>query len=357
MESSVKKTVFDLLGRQYGWTRHDGLYGVEIETESLSSYDWPSMKFWDLDSDGSLRNFGVEYILKQPVNEEQLLEALDEFNELNYDFIEDSISTSVHVHYNVLNSEPIHVVNAITLYSILEPVLCKFAGPYRESNLFCLQLKDAEANLQNIKNMISAMDFQRTRSVQMKYAALNTNSFWDFGSVEFRALRGTTDTKLITDWAFMIRRIFLSGEKFKDPYEVVVFAQSETEKLLTSVFGDLSLQLEYDGWQNDCEMNMWFAYEIASFKDWGAFAIPKPKKIAQSEYDLLLTTKRKVYPDSDEEWIRNAVLRDCRMIYGLNLYAEEGIDFIFVPDEELTSDPANSEMRGPLNRTFSLGEF
>lgn len=49
-------------------TRHDGQYGIEIETETLDSYDVPKFKFWKVDRDNSLRNFGVEYILKAPVS-------------------------------------------------------------------------------------------------------------------------------------------------------------------------------------------------------------------------------------------------------------------------------------------------
>lgn len=290
-------TIFDLLSKyNYDWVRHDGKFGIEIETECESRYDYPRLKYWRSTGDGSLRNFGVEYILLQPLSETELDLALNEFSELKYDFIQNSISTSVHVHRNVLNESPIIIPNVLTLYSILEPMLCKYAGPFRESNLFCLQLKDAEGGLNSILDLVDSLKvakkFKSSSSERMKYAALNVNSFNRFGSIEFRAMRGVTDTKVIRDWCNIINAMFIYAASKTDPNEVLTDYQENADGLIDRVFGQYAPTLKFKGWEAICDMNLWFGYRIASrVVDWSEFAktvqVRIPMRILNEEIDKI----------------------------------------------------------------------
>ena len=62
--------IFDIFSRNghYGLRRHDGDFGIEIETESEDQYKYPKSRFWDFHPDNSLRHFGVEYVLKAPMS-------------------------------------------------------------------------------------------------------------------------------------------------------------------------------------------------------------------------------------------------------------------------------------------------
>lgn len=100
------------------------------------------MKFWFAQIDPSLRGkFNQEYTLKQPVRfQGELDSALNEFQEStkNIKFIKNSITSSVHVHLNFLNSTFREMGNFITAYALTENLLSNYAGENRKSNLFCL---------------------------------------------------------------------------------------------------------------------------------------------------------------------------------------------------------------------------
>ena len=115
--------------------RHDGEIGLEIETESKESYLLPDMFYWRSDKDGSLRDFGVEYILKVPISRVQMDEALDEWAQKvqrKFALIPNSNSTSVHCHINILNNSWLDVWKFIVTYSLVENLLMNVSVPERE---------------------------------------------------------------------------------------------------------------------------------------------------------------------------------------------------------------------------------
>lgn len=323
------------------WRRHDGDFGVEIETESYDPYSIPTMRWWHIVPDGSLRYFGMEYVTELPVTFEQLGYAIEEFDSLGIEFIQDSVSTSVHVHRNVLNFPPIVVANAATAYAMLEPVLCKFAGLYRESNLFCLQLRDAPGGMQNIINVINFIGTCGSMgtmgsSDQYKYAAFNVGSFWDHGSFEFRAMRGVTDTDLIKKWIQIIDSIFEYASTKTDPEDVLSDFMISGTDILDKVFKDHTQDLEYEGWYSDVEENFWFGWKITSiFEDWTSFGEKVKVKISRREAQIRAERRasRRLTPIEEEmSW----VLRQMMAEAGSNERPVEGETFEFV-DNVLTN--------------------
>lgn len=327
------ETVYEKYRNYIGnWQRHDGKYGVEIETESLSPYKWPSMAFWRVDHDGSLRNFGAEYISVAPFSDSQLSEALEEFDALPIDFIENSISTSVHIHYNTLNMTGIQVLNAITAYTIFEPMLCKFSGPYRESNLFCLQLKDAEGGMYAIQELADFLSLKQTRKFtsvdSAKYAALNVGSFWRYGSIEFRSLRGTSDVDLIKKWSKIINCIFEYSKQFENPDYVVQAYQKDPKKFFNEMFGEYVNDLMYDGWKEDSDMNLWYAWRISQMCDWGDFGKKQTMVISRDYFNQRVQYWTKNTFNTPTEILKGMALIDCQNKYGFT-GSEEGVDYIF----------------------------
>ena len=179
-----------------------GTYGVEIETETLSKdkypegfitedHDYPPnhKKFlkckklpgWDIHLDGSLRNYGIEYVFSEPYTLQESMAALDLFEKetSKIPFIQNSPSTSVHVHVNISNETFVTMGNFLTLWILFENVLVEFSGESRRSNLFALPNRCAERTHINIIKMFQKLEKNKSPAglsfpqETVKYAAIN----------------------------------------------------------------------------------------------------------------------------------------------------------------------------------------
>lgn len=52
-------SIYELLKDYKAYRLYEGEFGIEIETESLSQYKVPPMKYWTTTIDNSLRNIGL----------------------------------------------------------------------------------------------------------------------------------------------------------------------------------------------------------------------------------------------------------------------------------------------------------
>jgi len=289
-------TIYDTL-RNYGfdrYQRYNGEFGLEIETETKKVYTIPPMNYWISKGDGSLRDNGVEYILRAPLKfEKEIPAALEEFGERTkgIPFIKDSITTSVHVHVNMLNETFLGMGNFLTLYSMFENLLIRFSGPDRLSNLFCLPICDAE---DTYKNMITMMRYAEAKSYKgmmmgensVKYAACNLSSFANFGSIELRSFRGETDVAKILDWIGILYKLLEFSRKDLSPKEILLLWKNNQLDLMTDVFGKAGRKLlAHKDEKKLIEQNIWYAASLAyGIKDWKSLDIPvkipefKPKQ-------------------------------------------------------------------------------
>lgn len=315
--------IYDIMSPFQRFVKYDGLLGVEIETETVQPYEFPRMKFWNTVADGSLRNFGVEYVLNQPLNPGRDLDAaLAEFEQKtnNFDFLQDSVSTSVHVHINFLHQTFRTLVNFLTVYSLMENLLIKFSGPDRLSNLFCLPICDAEEIVRNIIQMLGQIDnpggFRGIRlgQDQMKYGALNLAAFPQRGSLEVRSFRGVTDTNTIRDWATVLSNMLEYSKREITPVDIVNQWRDTGLEMIEDVFGDKFTLLTFDDSNELVQKNLWYAAQIASFtKDWSKFAQfqkktkSKGKKNIKAELDNLALNRFGIEYDNLDRIQRLAV--------------------------------------------------
>lgn len=293
-----------------------GRFGVEIETEVLYSpahpippsygdslvvdlnsgdYKTPS-KFWSAKVDNSLRNFGMEFVLKKPHDLKGVELALEEFHQMfgGVDFIEDAVSTSVHVHVNIQQFTPRQLGVFITTWTLFENLFAEFAGETRRSNLFALPMRCAETNLETIVKMFTQIEKKIPSAIAIesgssKYAALNLSCMRTLGSLEIRLLRGTTDRDVIYTWVSLLDRLVEYCCSFASdggtPIDILdMYRHSGTKTLLDDIFGGLSDALTNNTFYNQMvERNLFYAAVIAdSVSDWGSLdtflgAEKKPK--------------------------------------------------------------------------------
>lgn len=277
---------------------HKGEIGLEIETESPTEYKIPKFAFWDVHTDGSLRQVGREYVLKVPVMfEKELPEALTEFKEKTegIPFIQDSITTSVHVHMNILNETFVTLGNVLATYALVENLLIRFSGPDRRSNLFSLPMCDAEEIYNNIIRLVIGMGTKRYGHMaydveSTKYGALNLSSIARYGSLEIRSFRGVTDIDVIYQWVGLLYSImqYARQEKLTPPQIIMAYKEKGAE-ILSDIFSSDQRQLIAQKNEVDLlEKNFWYSANIASaIKNWDKLEIDVPKKSKSKDLEKL----------------------------------------------------------------------
>lgn len=205
--------------------KQSGLIGLEIEVEGKNLFTSP-FSFWSCHQDGSLRAVGdhlpQEYVLKKPLGVEEVEKALNyldrKLKEAGSE-IQLSNRTSVHVHVNCQKLTFRQVYTYILLYMIFEEVLIDWAGPERAGNLFCLRAKDSEYYIQMLESVLKTGKFAAWKE-DLRYSACNVASMIKFGSLEFRALKGTVDMKMIMTWVEMLVHLLEESKTYDNPIEI-----------------------------------------------------------------------------------------------------------------------------------------
>lgn len=203
-----------------------GDIGVEIEVEGkrLPRLD----KYWRNEHDGSLRGEeNMEYVLQKPGTLKEVREALDYLDNAykkNKSVVDDTVRAGVHIHVNCQELTMCQLYSFFCVYMILEEMLVKFCGEHREGNLFCLRIKDADYTLSCIRRAMLTKDFRQIfHNDDLRYSAMNVKALGDYGSLEFRTMRGTRDLDLIYTWAeilFNLREYAKSFTGLKRPLMV-----------------------------------------------------------------------------------------------------------------------------------------
>lgn len=291
----------------YPWYRNAkpqlGTYGIEIETETkdediypknfikheidLATHkkymSFPSLKDWTGHYDNSLRNYGVEFVLSQPLIYEEAVAALDDFGKATkgIKFIEDAPSTSVHIHWNVFNESFLTMANFFALYALYENLLTAYCGPTRRSNLFALPIRVAERIADNISDLLKGLSngnpaAMNYRDNDAKYGALNLSAIARLGSLELRSMRGLTKADDMKEWLGIVNHLIeYARSTGLTPTAVVNMYRDDAPELFTSTFGpyaDVLRKAAGDDFDLLIDKNAWYLKQIAeSVVDWSKF--------------------------------------------------------------------------------------
>lgn len=333
---TIQNALSNYFGNKY--KTYKGDIGLEIETETTNPYDIPRFSFWNSHVDNSLRGFGMEYTLRQPLDFEVTFpKALEEFDEKtkNIAFIKDSITTSVHVHLNFLNDNFVTLGNFLTLYSMNENLLIRASGEDRLSNLFCLPICDAEEIHQNMLHMFRGIREKKYGNMnfvpeQTKYGALNLSSLQQFGSLEIRSFRGTTDTKLIKDWVGTLHTLqkYARTPGLVPPQIILNYKEKKTE-YLTDIFGEYRKFVRHSDEEALIEKNFWYAAALAyEIKDWTKLEqVIKPKKVRSKDLDKISNALYgRNFENLGDTGLQQAVIRQAER--GIDLGEEEREEYV-----------------------------
>lgn len=249
-----------------------GDVGIEIEVEGKNLPR--RVKGWNSEADGSLRGEeNIEYVLSAPgtLDEaQQALNNLDKAYKDNDSVVDDTVRAGVHVHINAQHLTLVELFNFITIYLILEEPLTKFCGEYREGNLFCLRSCDAEYVLFALREAAQSRVFGGLVHDNLRYSSMNVKALGTYGSLEFRAMRGTRDLDLIMDWTKILYGLREAGKTFRVPSDVInSFSEGAYEMFMVRTLGQYAeLFMTIPNWEKMVKDGMRRAQTIAFCTNW-----------------------------------------------------------------------------------------
>ncbi len=220
------------------------LIGIEIETEGKNLFDAPLL-WWHAKGDGSLRPYEghepKEYVLREPITPPEVIEALDYLNDRMAIKSELHLShrCSVHLHMNCQHLLLKQVLTIMCLYFVFEELLVEWCGEERVSNIFCLRGVDAQHYINVIENCIKTDTYGMLKDDSVRYSSCNPASLSKFGSLEFRALRGTTEKDVITTWMGILLALREAALSFDDPTDIITaFESMSLKEFVVFALGD-----------------------------------------------------------------------------------------------------------------------
>ena len=281
----------------YKKNKYTGDIALEIETETSRSYDSPALKFWDCKRDGSLREHGIEYVMKGPVPFTQIDDPLKEFQGVDkaIKFNKGSISTSVHAHINFLTETFLTMANFLTAYALVENLLVRYSGPDRLSNLFCMPFRDAEGGVSHIEHMLQNIGrglFTKMalNADAVKYGAINCAPLTVFGTLEIRTFRGETDITLIKKWVQIIQALkTFAKTPGLTPIKILDLYKKERGNIIKSIFGGLYTEIDCKDREELILYNLKYAARFAvCAKNWNNFGVMKMKPVYKEQLKTIL---------------------------------------------------------------------
>jgi hypothetical protein len=221
----------------------EGEVGVEIEIEGRHLRALHDLTGWRTEGDGSLRgDESIELVLRKPCKRENIARYLKRVSDAAQKpgvIVEDSGRAGVHVHLNVQELDITQVYNVLCAYMIFEDALIEYCGADRVGNLFCLRVRDADYLLDLLRDAVVEKNFHVLQDDVVRYASVNVCALSRYGSLEFRAMRSTTDHEKIQNWINMLLSIRDWAVTFNNPQEIVEsFSLLGPPVVFDTVFGD-----------------------------------------------------------------------------------------------------------------------
>jgi len=247
-----------------------GEVGLEIEVEGERLPQ--EIPGWRRENDGSLRGESAEYVLARPCPRGDVsthLKQVTQAYQENRSRINNTDRAGVHVHINVQDMQVHEVITFVCLYLTFEDMLVRYCGESRIGNLFCLRMRDAEGILKLLNYAIVNRHMGTLSTDQLRYASINLLAMHNYGSVEFRAMRTTTDMDIINTWVDILLKLKDHSRDFKHPRDFVEqFSSLGPRGLFDRVLLGHKNRLTYPDYDTDMWENIRNVQEIAYCVNW-----------------------------------------------------------------------------------------
>lgn len=189
--------------------------GIEIEFERWSG--WNETQFWDNHPDDSLRNDGQEFVSRgNGLVGASIPAAVEEFCKQaikrKWDVGTPRAGIHIHVDCTDLDISRGELATFISLYMLFEHALFGYAGEWRRSCGFCDAFEDSDSDFAYLGRAMfdkrgTELRNALTETRLHKYQAVNILPLSRFGTIEFRHLPTTFDSRRIMEWINFILQL------------------------------------------------------------------------------------------------------------------------------------------------------
>lgn len=168
---------------------HDRI-GVEVEAEG-DMLPLIKRKGWRNENDNSLRG-GIEYV--SPIMTiDEWPDAANHIKTLFLNRFVLSDRAGIHIHFNMRDLTMLELARFLTYWYMIEELVVSTCGENRQGNHFCFRMIDAPAVIESLYNVYQERSKRALRTDALRYSALNLQSLFKFGTVEYRAMQTTQD--------------------------------------------------------------------------------------------------------------------------------------------------------------------
>lgn len=180
--------------------------GINVNTET---YNHETRNYWKLITDASVNGTHGFELVSPPLKGEDGLEELKIVcRVLKEKNVKINKSCGLHIHHEVRDYKVKNFKNLYINYARLEKSIDKFMpNSRRESNNYYLKSMVKENYENKIKNSRDLRSIERNITRRDRYYKLNTQSYWRYGTVEFRQHSGTIEFDKISNWILFTSRL------------------------------------------------------------------------------------------------------------------------------------------------------
>lgn len=212
------------------------LVGVEVELEKFQNVP-RDLVYWRSERDGSLREGGIEFVLRQPLTGYDLEASIEElYTKVLNNKYEATSRCSTHVHIDVRDLSIEHLQKIVFVYGMFERFIYDIVDPVREYNFYCTPMFSSLRNRRMIAKALQNGHFHDCP----KYSGINLRTIHQYGSLEFRMHEGLTESKDVKKWIQLLMTLRTGTARFIDmPTKELLrmYSENTAEGILTEVFG------------------------------------------------------------------------------------------------------------------------
>lgn len=268
----VNKLISELVGSN---AEYKDVVGVEVELEHQDPFkDLPAKlrSVWRVEGDGSLRVNGAEYVFKKPLKPVAAKGAVSSLGEHidSYTKPVNEGRDGVHVHINVGDLTVRQLTNFTTLWHMVESLVTNWCGKYRNGNLFCLRVQDAEYVVDVLTEALEAENLGLLHTDRIRYSALNLKALPQYGSLEFRCMRSDGNWEDINKFIDLLVHLKTLARAVDSPVQLVAdSSMMGNEEFVEHILGEFNEMLpRYDGWGDDLFYSVRRIQYYAYSKEW-----------------------------------------------------------------------------------------
>jgi len=342
---------------KYPFPTSNNVLGMEIEIENCEGVMGNGLDLfgvWSAVTDGSLRNFGIEFISRAmpPADLIRAVALVLPYIHRSQLAAEFSWRTSIHVHVNVRDMEVEEFMKFLVLYLIFENSLFKFADDSRKESIFCTPLLSTDKPLEGIVTAWKAcfmkksnININNLRDFWDKYGAVGIFQIHRYGTLEFRHMPGTWDIPKLAGWICLLSQLYESARSLSSQHLMDTITKINTLShygaFREQVFGQYAKLLDVPQYEED------IAHGVLRLKEYLFYTPPKNliSKTANGATNLINKLEAREERKKDEE----------RRLRNLSYTTEEGaaLPAEFTKPKRKPLRPVFDEIESPSSLSYS----